>query len=222
MTAYMSCWRHTTIFFNMSRRSASLIKQPISHARNASLPLANLSYTTTDLTTRAARHPGIQPAKEMSTTKSILITGCSADGIGAAMALVLAKRGHHVFATARDTSKIPESLRSLSNVTTMALDVADPSSIAASARAVADSGRGLQVLVNNAGGGYVRPVLDIDIAAAQRLFDINLWGPLRMIQAFAGLLISSRGRIVNVSSSAAVINSPWYCMSGPVSLGLSA
>ncbi|KAK2613348.1 hypothetical protein N8I77_000266 [Diaporthe amygdali] len=92
----------------------------------------------------------------------------------------------------------------------MALDVADPSSIAAAARAVADSGRGLQVLVNNAGGGYVRPVLDIDIAAAQRLFDINLWGPLRMIQAFADLLISSRGRIVNVSSSAAVINSPWY------------
>ncbi|XDG08075.1 hypothetical protein ABKA04_007690 [Annulohypoxylon sp. FPYF3050] len=52
----------------------------------------------------------------MSSTKSILVTGCSADGIGAAIALVLAKRGHHVFATARNTAKIPEALSSLSNV----------------------------------------------------------------------------------------------------------
>ncbi|KUI68649.1 NADPH-dependent 1-acyldihydroxyacetone phosphate reductase [Cytospora mali] len=145
----------------------------------------------------------------MSPTKSILITGCSADGIGAAMALVLARRGHHVFATARNTAKVPEALSSLDNVTVLPLDVGDTASVAAAARAVADSGRGLHVLVNNAGGGYVQPVLDIDIAAAQRLHDVNLWGPLRTIQAFADLLIASRGRIVNVSSSASVLNSPW-------------
>lgn len=89
--------------------------------------------------------------------------------------------------------------------------VADTVSVAAAAQAVADSGRGLDVLVNNAGIEYVQPVLDVDIAAAQRLFDINLWGPWRTIQAFADLLIASRGRIVNVSSSASVINSPWVC-----------
>lgn len=147
----------------------------------------------------------------MSSTKSILITGCSADGIGAAMALVLARRGHHVFATARNTAKIPEALSSLANVTVLPLDVGDAASVSAAARAVADSGRGLHVLVNNAGAGYVRPVLDIDIAAAQRTHDINLWGALRTIQAFVDLLIASRGRVVNVSSSASVINSPWFC-----------
>lgn len=147
----------------------------------------------------------------MPATKSILITGCSAEGIGAALALVLAQRGHHVFATARNIDKIPDGLKGLSNVTALPLDVADATSVTAAARAVTESGRGLDVLVNNAGVGYVLPVLDIDINAAQRLFDVNLWGPLRMIQVFADLLVASRGRIVNVSSSASVVNSPWVC-----------
>jgi NAD(P)-dependent dehydrogenase (short-subunit alcohol dehydrogenase family) len=84
-------------------------------------------------------------------------------------------------------------------------------SVTAAARAVKETGLGLDVLVNNAGVGYVLPVLDIDINAAQRLFDVNLRGPLRMIKAFADLLIASRGRIVNVSSSASLLNSPWMC-----------
>lgn len=149
----------------------------------------------------------------MSPAKSILVTGCSADGIGAALALVLARRGHHVFATARNTAKIPDSLSSLSNVTVLSLDVAAPASVAAAAKAVADSGRGLDVLVNNAGGGYVQPALDIDIDVAKQLYEVNLWGPLRLIHAFVHLLKTSRGRIVNISSSAAVLNIPWMCTS---------
>ena len=147
----------------------------------------------------------------MPATKSILVTGCSAGGIGAALALVLAQRGHHVFATARNIDRAPDALKNLSNVTILPLDVADAASVTAAARAVTESGRGLDVLINNAGVGYVLPVLDIDINAAQRLFDVNFWGPLRMIQAFSDLLIASRGRIVNVSSSASVVNSPWVC-----------
>ncbi|XXH01663.1 hypothetical protein Hte_008023 [Hypoxylon texense] len=145
----------------------------------------------------------------MTSKKSILVTGCSANGIGAAIALELARHGHHVFATARNTAKIPEALSSLGNVTVLSLDVADTASVTAAAHTVADAGRGLDVLVNNAGIEYVQPVLDVDIAAGQRLFDINLWGPLRTIQAFADLLIASHGHIVNVSSSASIINSPW-------------
>ncbi|KAF5015554.1 hypothetical protein F66182_13073, partial [Fusarium sp. NRRL 66182] len=49
--------------------------------------------------------------------KSILITGCSANGIGASLALCLSahKENHHIFATARDTSKIPVELRARPN-----------------------------------------------------------------------------------------------------------
>lgn len=143
--------------------------------------------------------------------KAILVTGCSAGGIGAAIVLTLAKHDHHVFATARNTSKIPEELTRLPNVTVLQLDVSSTSSVAEAAKAVATSGHGLDVLINNAGGGYAMPVLDIDIGKSQRLYDINVWGPVRTIQAFADLLIGTRGRIVNVSTVGSVVNTPWIC-----------
>ena len=150
----------------------------------------------------------------MASQKTVLITGCSAGGIGAALALALAKRGHRVFATARDPSKISAELASLSVVHTLALDVTSAASVRAAAEAVGtiteELGiRGLDVLVNNAGVGYVRPLLDVDVAHAQQLFDTNLWGGLRMVQAFSDLLILRRGRIVNVSSVGAFVNTPW-------------
>lgn len=145
--------------------------------------------------------------------KSILVTGCSAGGIGEALAFALAKRGHHVFATARNPAKVPDTLSSLSTVTVLRLDVLSAVSVAEAVKAVTESGRGLDILVNNAGCGYAQPLLDIDIAKAQHLFDTNLWGPIRMIQAFADLLIASHGRIINVSSVGAIVNTPWICES---------
>lgn len=47
--------------------------------------------------------------------KSILVTGCSAGGIGEELALALAKRGHHIFATARNPAKVPETISSLTS-----------------------------------------------------------------------------------------------------------
>ncbi|KAK8043807.1 hypothetical protein PG994_012645 [Apiospora phragmitis] len=90
-------------------------------------------------------------------SKSILVTGCSSGGIGAAVASALAARNHHVYATARDTSKVPESLTTLSNVTVLQLDVCAPSSIDAAVEFFTKNGRELDVLVNNAGGGYAMP-----------------------------------------------------------------
>ncbi|KAK8004818.1 oxidoreductase [Apiospora arundinis] len=144
--------------------------------------------------------------------KTILVTGCSAGGIGAAIAAALASppHDHHVFATARDPSKIPASLSSLPNVTVLPLDVCSPASISDAVKLVTESDHPtLDVLVNNAGAGYAAPVLDIDVERAQRLYNVNVWGPVRAIQAFAGLLIASRGRVVNISSCGAVVNCPW-------------
>ncbi|KAJ5557155.1 NAD(P)-binding protein, partial [Penicillium frequentans] len=145
----------------------------------------------------------------MSSKKRILITGCSVNGIGAALALALARKGHHVFATARTLSKIPESLVSLSNVTSVQLDVTSSESVIEAVRVVEDHGVGLDVLINNAGIGYTMPLLDVDIEIAQRTYDANLWGVLRMSQAFAPLLLRSRGRIVTLSSIGGVTNTPW-------------
>lgn len=58
--------------------------------------------------------------------KIVMITGCSAGGIGAAVASALAKRSHHVFATARQVGKIPQELADFANVTVLPLDIASP------------------------------------------------------------------------------------------------
>ena len=147
----------------------------------------------------------------MTSKKTILITGCSANGIGAALANALAKAGHTVFATARDPSKIPTTLTALPNVKTLALDVTSPSSVADAVAAVKSDDRAgrLDVLVNNAGAGYTIPLLDADLEQARRVHDTNVWGPLRTTQAFADLLIASKGRVVNISSVGAVVNTRW-------------
>jgi len=153
-------------------------------------------------------------APNKNTKKVILVTGCSAGGIGDAIAHSLAKRGHHVFATARNPSKIPTALSSLPNVTVLALDVTSPASITEAVEAVAqhesqEGHWGLDVLVNNAGNGYNMPILDLDISQAQKVYDTNVWGPLRMVQAFSKQLIANKGRIVNVTSTIAFVNHPW-------------
>ncbi|KAI1874499.1 hypothetical protein JX265_004707 [Neoarthrinium moseri] len=110
--------------------------------------------------------------------KSILVTGCSVGGIGAAIAINLARGGHNVFATARTTSKIPPELSALPNVIVVQLDVTSKSSVEEAARTVGQSGvAGLDVLVNNAGAGYGMPILDMDVEKAQKLYDVNVWGP---------------------------------------------
>ncbi|KAM0335287.1 hypothetical protein ACHAQA_000332 [Verticillium albo-atrum] len=141
--------------------------------------------------------------------RTVLITGCSAGGIGAALAFSLAQSDHHIFATARVPSKIPEDLSQHPNVTVLALDVTSAPSLADAVQAVAESGRQLDVLVNNAGGGYAMPVLDIDIDQAKALYETNVWGPIRVIQGFSAQLIASRGRVVNLNTCGIAISVPW-------------
>ncbi|KAF2727024.1 oxidoreductase [Polyplosphaeria fusca] len=140
--------------------------------------------------------------------KYVLITGCSAGGIGHGLALAFQKRGCAVIATARNPSKM-EDLKPLPNMHLLPLDVTQEASIAAAAKSVeAITGGRLDVLVNNAGGLYNMPILDIDIAAAKNLYDLNLWGPIRMVQTFSDMLIAARGTVVNVGSIAGVLPLP--------------
>ena len=104
--------------------------------------------------------------------KTVLITGCSAGGIGPALVLSFQKRGYTVFATARSLKKMTE-LTSLSNVHVLELDVVNPASIAAVVAAVKErTGGSLDVLVNNAGQQLIMPALDAGIFflwAAQKM-----------------------------------------------------
>ena len=53
------------------------------------------------------------------------------------------------------------------------------------------------------------PMLDVDVDKAKQVYEVNVWGVVRTVQAFAGLLIKTRGRVVNLSTCGAAVNTPW-------------
>jgi short-subunit dehydrogenase len=137
--------------------------------------------------------------------KTCLVTGCSAGGVGAAFAEAFKNKGYHVFATARSPSKVPQSLHEASNVTVFALDVTSAESIASAVEEVRKHTEKLDVLINNAGLGLNMPGLDTSIDEAKKLFDLNFFGVLAMMQAFSPMLVAARGCVVNNSSVGALI-----------------
>ncbi|KAH3912616.1 hypothetical protein HBI56_154650 [Parastagonospora nodorum] len=142
--------------------------------------------------------------------KSVLITGCSDGGIGSALALTFATRGLLVFASARSLSKMSE-LANLPNVHLLELDIVKPADIASAVSAVKkETGGTLDYLVNNAAQARYMPMLDETVEQAKELFELNVWSQLRMVQAFAPLLIEAKGCAVYISSvSGYVTQMPW-------------
>ena len=123
-----------------------------------------------------------------------LITGCST-GIGRATAVELTKRGYEVVATARR----PEMLDDLDVALRLALDVDDDSSVATCVEAAG----GVDVLVNNAGFEVNGPIEKVPLDEVKRMFETNVFGALRMVQAVLPSMRSrGGGTVVNVSSVA--------------------
>jgi len=138
-----------------------------------------------------------------------LVSGGSG-GLGRAVAERLAQAGATVFLTSRDPGRAAGTATGLAaagdvRALPAGLDIADPASVEAAARAVADSAGRLDVLVNNA-AAYVdwgETATGADLAASRAVMDTNLYGTWHMIQAFLLLLRRSpHPRIVNVASGA--------------------
>ncbi|KAI8622989.1 short-chain dehydrogenase/reductase [Xylariaceae sp. FL1651] len=142
--------------------------------------------------------------------KSVLITGCSAGGIGAGLAEAFQQKGYHVFLTLRNLSKTPANLANETNITVLQLDVLSAESITAAVENVskATSGR-LDILINNSGQNLVLPALDTTVEDARKIFDLNFFAPLAMIQAFIPLLVKAQGYVVNQSSAAGCMSMPF-------------
>ena len=147
--------------------------------------------------------------------KTILITG-GTSGIGLELARQLIGRGNTVLVTGRDRGKLAEAERALPGLHIFQSDVSDHVAIAALSDAVLARFPGLDTLVNNAG---VMRNLDFNRGHAledvTREIEINLSGPVRMVQQFLPHLKTQKGAlIVNVSSGLAFIPlpiSPVYC-----------
>ncbi|TVY23453.1 NADPH-dependent 1-acyldihydroxyacetone phosphate reductase [Lachnellula hyalina] len=140
----------------------------------------------------------------MATPKrTVLITGCSDGSLGSYLAIAFHKSGLHVYATARNPSKMA-GLVAL-GIETLTLDVLSDSSIAAAVSQIPS----LDILVNNAGAVLNMPFSDLSIPEAKKLFDLNVWSYLAVTQAFLPLLLESKGIIANQTSGASVVTIPF-------------
>ena len=141
--------------------------------------------------------------------KTVLITGCSAGGIGSVLAEAFQKRPLRVFATARDASKMSH-LDKLSKVTLITLDLTSGPSVNAAVESVkARASETVDYLVNNAGQTIIMPTLDFDIETAKSIYDISIWGMIRVTQEFTPLVITAKDTLVNVCSISTSVNTPW-------------
>lgn len=133
-------------------------------------------------------------------SKSVLITGCSKGGIGDGLAREFKARGLRVFAAGRDPSKMAH-LHDL-GITVIILDVTDSGSVSTAAETIrqATDGRGLDILINNAGVNHIMPFADCAVDDLRRVFDANVIGVFAVTQAFLPLLIEARGTVANIGS----------------------
>ncbi len=146
----------------------------------------------------------------MSSRQRILLTGASS-GFGALTARALARAGHDVYAGMRDLAgrgALPGAEltgwaeREGLSVTVVELDVTDDASVDAAVAAVLARAGGIDVLVNNAGVAAAGLVETFSVAAAQRLFDVNVFGVLRLLRAvLPGMRARGAGLVVYVSST---------------------
>ncbi|MES2498007.1 MAG: oxidoreductase [Pseudomonadota bacterium] len=142
-------------------------------------------------------------------SRTWIITGCST-GIGRAIADHVLSTGDRVAVTARRPADVADIVAAYpARAIAIALDVADPAQVtAAVAQAEAHFGT-IDVLVNNAGYGYVASIEEGDEAAVKAMYEVNLFGALRMMQAvLPGMRARRSGRIIQISSLAGRISNP--------------
>ena len=137
-------------------------------------------------------------AEEASDLKAVLVTGASS-GIGLKIAETLSGNGFYVYAGARKAADL-ERLDALENVSSVRLDVTVDEDIEAAVDFVQKQGRGLWGLVNNAGVAIFSPLQTGPESDIRFTFDINVFGPFRVNQAFLPMLLESKGRTSIIGS----------------------
>ena len=139
----------------------------------------------------------------MRSEQSILITGATS-GIGRDAALRLAGAGHLVLAGGRRRDALAGlAAERRGRIEPLVLDVTEPASVEAARELVErrTDGRGLDVLVNNAGYALPGPLEALAEADLRGLFDTNLFGLLAVTRAFLPAMRErGQGRVVNVGS----------------------
>jgi NAD(P)-dependent dehydrogenase (short-subunit alcohol dehydrogenase family) len=138
-----------------------------------------------------------------------LITGCST-GFGREIARAALEAGHSVVVTARRADAVQDFADGFGDrAVAVALDVTDVGQVAAAVAAAEDAFGGIDVLVNNAGHGYLSAVEEGEDAEVRKLFDVNYFGAVDMIKAvLPAMRARGSGHIVNMSSMTGLVANP--------------
>jgi NAD(P)-dependent dehydrogenase (short-subunit alcohol dehydrogenase family) len=152
-----------------------------------------------------------------------LITGCST-GLGRALAEVLIGRGEQVFATARRPEELADLVDGKVNAHALKLDVTSVDDIKSVAAAAAKAG-GIDVLVNNAGYGYLTAFEEADEKGYRDQFETNVFGLIAMTKAvLPAMRERGSGHIVNIASVGGLVGNPgsaYYAATKFAVVGLS-
>jgi NAD(P)-dependent dehydrogenase (short-subunit alcohol dehydrogenase family) len=151
----------------------------------------------------------------------VLITGAST-GFGRVAAETLARRGYIVFASMRDTSGRNalhgQALQSLANregvtLHVLDLDVTQDASVEQAVQQLLEQAGRIDVVINNAGVSALGVTEAYTLQQVQDLFDVNLYGPVRVNRAVLPAMRRQRsGLLIHVSSAAGRIVAPYFAV----------
>ncbi|WP_458687123.1 SDR family oxidoreductase [Nocardia tengchongensis] len=158
--------------------------------------------------------------------KKTLITG-AASGIGRATALAAARKGARLVLTdvnAEGLDATAESIRSAGGTVelALALDVSDYDAVTAFAEQVHEQLGSLDVVMNIAGVSVWGTVENLEHRHWKRMVDVNLMGPIHVIENFVPPMVAAKrgGALVNVSSAAGLLALPWHAAYSASKFGL--
>jgi short-subunit dehydrogenase len=144
---------------------------------------------------------------------TVIVTGASM-GIGRALALAWAERKDTVVLSARHRDALDGVASEIRAMGARAFVVAGDITLEDDRRELVERTIALtgsiDVLVNNAGRGFLAPTMKIDVGQMRDLFELNVFAPLRLAQLAAPHLERSRGTVVMMSSIAGVVAAPRY------------
>ena len=157
------------------------------------------------------------------TGKRVLVTG-AASGIGRATAIASARKGAQLFLTDIDE----EPLRAVAEeigagvAYAKALDISDHDAVVAMAEEIHSAHGSLDIVMNVAGIAIWGTLETLTHEQWRRVVDVNLMGPIHVLECFVPAMISAGrgGHVVNVSSAAGLFGLPWHAPYSAAKFGL--
>ena len=151
-------------------------------------------------------------------SKVILITGTSS-GLGISLEVQAAQAGHNVYATIRKLEKrdaLDAAVKAAGvSLNVLPLDVQDMDSVTAAVETIITDQGHIDVLINNAGAGFVRSTEQASIEDVQWVIDVNFTGVVRCTKAVIGHMRKRRsGHVIHISSVGGLVGQPFneiYC-----------